>query len=51
MSTHRAQRFESQRMSEILGKTTTGEKQTFMSAWMDKILEDDFLCYDITSKG
>ena len=40
---------ESQRISEILGKITTGGKQTFMSAWMDRILEDDFLCYDITS--
>lgn len=40
---------ESQRISEILGMITTGKKQTFMSAWMDRILEDDFLCYDITS--
>jgi transposase len=40
---------ESQRISEILGNISTDGKQTFMSAWMDKILEDDFLCYDITS--
>jgi transposase len=40
---------ESQRISEILGKISTEGKQAFMSAWMDKILEDDFLCYDITS--
>jgi transposase len=40
---------ESQRISEILGKISTGLKETFMSAWMDRILEDDFLCYDITS--
>ncbi|MEI6386652.1 MAG: transposase [Spirochaetota bacterium] len=40
---------EGQRISEILGKISTGGKQTFMSAWMERILEDDFLCYDITS--
>jgi hypothetical protein len=40
---------EGQRISEILGKISTDGKQSFMSAWMDKILEDDFLCYDITS--
>ena len=40
---------ESQRISEILGKISTDGKQTFMSAWMDKVLEGDFLCYDITS--
>jgi transposase len=40
---------ESQRISEILGKITTAGKQTFMSAWMDRILENEFLCYDITS--
>jgi transposase len=32
-----------------IGKISTGGKQTFMAAWMEKILEDDFLCYDITS--
>lgn len=40
---------DSQRISEILGKIGTDGKQTFMSAWMDRILEDEFLCYDITS--
>jgi hypothetical protein len=40
---------ESQRISEIIGKISTDGKQTFMAAWMEKILEDDFLCYDITS--
>jgi hypothetical protein len=40
---------ESQRISEILGRITTDGKQAFMSAWMNRILEDDFLCYDITS--
>ena len=40
---------ESQHISEIIAKISTGGKQTFMAAWMEKILEDDFLCYDFTS--
>lgn len=39
----------SQRISEILATLSTGGKQAFLSSWMDKILEDEFLCYDITS--
>ncbi len=39
----------SQRISEILRIITTDGKQTFLSRWMNKILEDDYLCYDITS--
>ena len=39
----------SQRISEILGSITTNEKQTFLSLWMNKIVEDEYLCYDITS--
>lgn len=39
----------SQRISEILRVITTDGKQTFLSSWMKKILEDDYLCYDITS--
>lgn len=39
----------SQRISEILSTISTSEKQSFLSSWMDKILEDEFLCYDITS--
>lgn len=39
----------SQRISEILGSISTGAKQAFLSSWMDKVLEDDYLCYDITS--
>jgi len=39
----------SQRISEILGSISTGAKQSFLSSWMDKILEDEFLCYDTTS--
>lgn len=39
----------SQRISEILSSITLDAKQTFLSKWMKKIMEDDFLCYDITS--
>jgi transposase len=39
----------SQRISEILGTISTGSKQSFLSSWMETILEDDYLCYDITS--
>ncbi len=39
----------SQRISEILSTIGIDEKQTFLGRWMDKILEEDYLCYDITS--
>jgi hypothetical protein len=39
----------SQRISEILQSITTDQKQTFLNRWMNKTLEDDYLCYDITS--
>lgn len=39
----------SQRISEILASISTDKKQTFFIKWMNKILEDDYLCYDITS--
>ena len=39
----------SQRISEILRAITTDGKQTFLSRWMNETLEDDCLCYDITS--
>jgi len=39
----------SQRISELLATITTARKQAFFSRWMDKILDDDYLCYDITS--
>ena len=39
----------SQRISELLATITTAKKQAFFSRWMDKILDDDYLCYDITS--
>jgi len=39
----------SQRITEILRSITIDKKQTFFTGWMNKVLEDDFLCYDITS--
>jgi transposase len=39
----------SQRISEILCSITIDKKQTFLTKWMNKVLEDDYLCYDITS--
>ena len=39
----------SQRISELLASISIDEKQTFFNKWMNKVLEDDYLCYDITS--
>ena len=39
----------SQRISEILSSIGTDAKQTFLAQWMKKTLEDDYICYDITS--
>lgn len=39
----------SQRISETLKSITTDQKQTLLDRWMKHILEDDYLCYDITS--
>ena len=44
-----AESLTSQRISEILHGIKMDEKQTFLSKWMDKVLEEDYLCYDITS--
>ena len=38
-----------QRISEILSSISIDNKQTFLTRWMKKVLEDDYLCYDITS--
>jgi transposase len=38
-----------QRISEILSSISIDNKQTFLTRWMKKALEDDYLCYDITS--
>ena len=39
----------SQRISELLASIGTDKKQTFFAKWMKKRLENDYLCYDITS--
>ena len=46
---HAQEIFTRQRISEILRSISTNEKQTFLNRWMKKIVEDDYLCYDITS--
>jgi transposase len=46
---HSLEPLTSQRISEILGSISVDKKQTFFSKWMNKVLEDDYLCYDITS--
>jgi hypothetical protein len=47
---HPAQKpFTSQRISEIFASISTGATQQFLSSWIEKILEDLFLWYDITS--
>ena len=39
----------SQRISEMLLKITEDDRQRFLSLWLVKMAEDDYLCYDITS--
>jgi len=39
----------SQRISEVLSTIACDAKQTFLKNWMRSVLEDDYLCYDITS--
>ncbi|MEA1922599.1 MAG: transposase [Pseudomonadota bacterium] len=39
----------SQRISELLQKLSEDSRQRFLSLWLGLILENDFLCYDITS--
>jgi len=38
-----------QRISEIIRSIGIDGKQTFLTRWIKKVLEDDYLCYDITS--
>jgi transposase len=38
----------SQRINEVLFSISVDGKQTFFSKWMNKVLEEDYLCYDIT---
>lgn len=46
---HSVECLTSQRISEILRSISIDKKQTFFTKWMNKTLEDDYLCYDITS--
>ncbi|MGZ3634193.1 MAG: IS1634 family transposase, partial [Parachlamydiaceae bacterium] len=39
----------SQRISEFLKQISEDERQYFLSMWLKHILENDYLCYDITS--
>lgn len=39
----------SQQVSELLRRISEDDRQCFFSLWMNKILEKDYLCYDITS--
>ena len=39
----------SQRISEILRSLQADGQKTFFKKWSQKILENDYLCYDITS--
>ena len=39
----------SQYITNILRSISIDGKQTFFNKWMNKVLEDDYLCYDITS--
>ncbi|MDR0764292.1 MAG: IS1634 family transposase [Synergistaceae bacterium] len=38
-----------QRVSELLRSITEDDRQRFLSLWLQKIIENDYLCYDITS--
>jgi transposase len=39
----------SQRITELLCHITLDKKQTFCKQWMHKVIENDCICYDITS--
>lgn len=39
----------SQRISEFLRSVSEGDRHRFLSLWLQKVTEDDYLCYDITS--
>ena len=44
-----AEELSSQRISEILSDISFSSKQMFCKSWIAQVLEDDYLCYDITS--
>ncbi len=39
----------SQRVSDLLREISEDERLRFIAQWLDHVLEDDYLCYDITS--
>jgi hypothetical protein len=39
----------SQRISELLQEISEDERQRFLALWMEHVLEEEYLCYDITS--
>lgn len=39
----------SQRISELLRVVSEDERQKFLAMWLEQVLEQDYLCYDITS--
>ena len=39
----------SQRISELLREVSEDERQQFLAMWLEDVLEEDYLCYDITS--
>ncbi|HBM15324.1 MAG TPA: hypothetical protein DD381_03115 [Lentisphaeria bacterium] len=39
----------SQRISDLLRRITENDRQHFLSLWLSKMTEHDYLCYDITS--
>lgn len=39
----------SQRVSELLREVSEDERQQFLAMWLELALEEDYLCYDITS--
>jgi len=41
--------FGSQRVSELLREISEADRQRFLSLWLGKLTEHDYLCYDITS--
>jgi len=39
----------SQRISELLARLSEDERQHFLALWLERVQENDWLCYDITS--
>jgi transposase len=39
----------SQKVSELLKQVTENNRQHFLSLWLKQVIDNDFLCYDITS--